>query len=92
MLICVAMTELKGGMRFDEVGQGMGPDTCRGSPGRPLYLSTKNTILKAYDGRFLQIFEAIYKAEYKSAYEAAGIFYEHRLIDDMVAQVLAPMG
>ena len=55
--------------------------------GRPLYLSTKNTILKAYDGRFLQIFEEIYEATYKSEYEALGIWYEHRLIDDMVAQV-----
>lgn len=53
----------------------------------PLYLSTKNTILKAYDGRFLQIFAEIYEAKYKATYEAAGIWYEHRLIDDMVAQV-----
>ncbi len=54
----------------------------------PLYLSTKNTILKKYDGRFKDIFEAIYKKEYQSKYEAAGITYEHRLIDDMVASAL----
>lgn len=54
----------------------------------PLYLSTKNTILKKYDGRFKDIFEEIYVAEYKSKYEAAGIVYEHRLIDDMVASAL----
>ena len=54
---------------------------------RPLYMSTKNTILKRYDGRFLQIFQEIYEAEgYKEKYEKAGIWYEHRLIDDMVAQ------
>lgn len=58
----------------------------------PLYLSTKNTILKAYDGRFLQIFAEIYEAKYKAAYEAAGIWYEHRLIDDMVAQTLKSNG
>jgi len=54
----------------------------------PLYLSTKNTILKKYDGRFKDIFEEIYQAEFKSKYEAAGITYEHRLIDDMVASAL----
>ena len=54
---------------------------------RPLYLSTKNTILKAYDGRFMQIFEAMYQAEYRQRFEAEKIWYEHRLIDDMVAQV-----
>lgn len=54
----------------------------------PLYLSTKNTILKKYDGRFKDIFEAIYETEFKSAFEAAGISYEHRLIDDMVASAL----
>jgi isocitrate dehydrogenase len=54
----------------------------------PLYLSTKNTILKKYDGRFKDIFEEIYKAEFKDKYEAAGITYEHRLIDDMVASAL----
>jgi isocitrate dehydrogenase len=51
----------------------------------PLYLSTKNTILKAYDGRFKDLFMEIYEAEFKEQYEAAGIWYEHRLIDDMVA-------
>lgn len=51
----------------------------------PLYLSTKNTILKAYDGRFKDIFQEIYDKEYKAKYQAAGIWYEHRLIDDMVA-------
>ena len=56
--------------------------------GYPLYLSTKNTILKAYDGRFKDIFAEIFEAEFKSEFEAAGIIYEHRLIDDMVAQVI----
>ena len=56
--------------------------------GYPLYLSTKNTILKAYDGRFKDIFEEIYEAEFKAEFEAAGVAYEHRLIDDMVAQVI----
>ena len=54
----------------------------------PLYLSTKNTILKKYDGRFKDIFEEIYVSKYKAQYEAAGITYEHRLIDDMVASAL----
>lgn len=53
----------------------------------PLYMSTKNTILKAYDGRFLMIFAEVYEAQYKAKFEEAGIWYEHRLIDDMVAQV-----
>jgi hypothetical protein len=54
---------------------------------RPLYLSTKNTILKRYDGRFLQIFQEIYEQQgYKAQFERLGIWYEHRLIDDMVAQ------
>ncbi len=56
--------------------------------GYPLYLSTKNTILKAYDGRFKDIFAEIFEAEFKSEFEAAGITYDHRLIDDMVAQVI----
>ena len=60
--------------------------------GFPLYLSTKNTILKRYDGRFKDLFQEIYDREYKSKYEAAGIWYEHRLIDDMVAQVLKSDG
>jgi len=54
----------------------------------PVYLSTKNTILKAYDGRFKDIFERIYEAEFKERYKIAGITYEHRLIDDMVASAL----
>jgi isocitrate dehydrogenase len=53
--------------------------------GYPVYLSTKNTILKRYDGRFKDLFQEIYEAEFKSNFEAAGITYEHRLIDDMVA-------
>ncbi len=54
----------------------------------PLYLSTKNTILKKYDGRFKDIFEEIYESDYKEKFEKIGILYEHRLIDDMVAAVL----
>ena len=54
----------------------------------PLYLSTKNTILKKYDGRFKDIFEDIYQAEFKATMDTAGITYEHRLIDDMVASAL----
>jgi isocitrate dehydrogenase len=54
----------------------------------PVYLSTKNTILKAYDGRFKDIFQEIYEAEFKTAFDAVGIWYEHRLIDDMVAMSL----
>lgn len=54
----------------------------------PLYLSTKNTILKKYDGRFKDIFEEIYQKEFKQKYAEAGITYEHRLIDDMVAAAL----
>ena len=54
----------------------------------PLYLSTKNTILKAYDGRFKDIFAEVYENEFKDAYKEAGITYEHRLIDDMVASAL----
>ncbi|HTF04551.1 MAG TPA: isocitrate dehydrogenase (NADP(+)) [Bacteroidia bacterium] len=54
----------------------------------PLYLSTKNTILKKYDGRFKDIFEEIYNRDYKAQFEAAKIVYEHRLIDDMVASAL----
>lgn len=54
----------------------------------PLYLSTKNTILKKYDGRFKDIFQDVYEKNYKSKFEALGITYEHRLIDDMVAAAL----
>jgi isocitrate dehydrogenase len=56
--------------------------------GYPVYLSTKNTILKRYDGRFKDLFEEIYESEFKSDFEAAGIIYEHRLIDDMVAAAM----
>jgi isocitrate dehydrogenase len=54
----------------------------------PVYLSTKNTILKTYDGRFKNLFEEIFNAEFKATFDAAGLTYEHRLIDDMVASVL----
>jgi len=54
----------------------------------PVYLSTKNTILKTYDGRFMQIFQEVYDKEFASRFEAVGAFYEHRLIDDMVAACL----
>ena len=54
----------------------------------PVYLSTKNTILKAYDGRFKDIFQAIFDAEFKAEYEKRGLTYEHRLIDDMVASAM----
>jgi isocitrate dehydrogenase len=56
--------------------------------GWPLYLSTKNTILKKYDGRFKDIFQDIFEAEFKTQFAAAGITYEHRLIDDMVASAM----
>ncbi len=56
--------------------------------GLPVYLSTKNTILKGYDGRFKDLFAEIFEAEFKSDFEAAGLTYEHRLIDDMVAAAL----
>lgn len=58
----------------------------------PLYLSTKNTIMKKYDGRFKDIFEEIYQEKFKEDFEKAGITYEHRLIDDMVASVLKMNG
>ena len=54
----------------------------------PVYFSSKNTILKAYDGRFKDIFQTVYDAEYKAEYEKFGITYEHRLIDDMVASAM----
>src|ERR1700740_3153178 len=56
--------------------------------GYPVYLSTKNTIIKVYDGRFKDIFQDVYDREFKAAFEKKGIFYEHRLIDDMVAAAL----
>ncbi len=56
--------------------------------GYPVYLSTKNTIMKAYDGQFKDIFAEVYESEFKAEFEGAGITYEHRLIDDMVAAAL----
>jgi isocitrate dehydrogenase len=56
--------------------------------GYPVYLSTKNTILKGYDGRFKDIFQEVFETEFKAEFESAGIAYEHRLIDDMVASAL----
>jgi isocitrate dehydrogenase len=58
----------------------------------PLYLSTKNTILKRYDGRFKDIFQGIYEKDYKTEFDAKGIWYEHRLIDDMVAYMMKSDG
>ncbi|KAL1718241.1 hypothetical protein EV715DRAFT_201534 [Schizophyllum commune] len=60
--------------------------------GAPLFMSTKNTILKKYDGRFKDIFQEIYEAQYKADFEKKGIYYEHRLIDDMVAQAIKSSG
>jgi isocitrate dehydrogenase len=60
--------------------------------GEPLYMTTKNTILKAYDGQFKDVFQEIYEKEWKAKYEAKKIWYEHRLIDDMVAQSLKSEG
>jgi isocitrate dehydrogenase len=54
----------------------------------PVYLSTKNTILKAYDGAFKDIFQAVYEKDFKTEFEARGLTYEHRLIDDMVASAM----
>jgi isocitrate dehydrogenase len=56
--------------------------------GLPVYLSTKNTIMKRYDGRFKDLFAEVYDAEFKADFDAAGLTYEHRLIDDMVAAAL----
>lgn len=60
--------------------------------GYPVYLSTKNTILKAYDGRFKDIFQQVFDAEFDAKFRAAGLSYEHRLIDDMVAMALKSSG
>ena len=75
---------------FDDSIRDFARATMRFALGRglPLYLSTKNTILKAYDGRFKDIFAEVFEIEFKAEFEAAGITYEHRLIDDMVAQVI----
>jgi isocitrate dehydrogenase len=56
--------------------------------GYPVYMSTKNTILKQYDGRFKDVFEEVFTNEFKASFDAAGLTYEHRLIDDMVASAL----
>ena len=56
--------------------------------GYPVYMSTKNTIMKRYDGRFKDLFQEIFDAEFKDEFDAAGLTYEHRLIDDMVAAAL----
>merc|ERR1712070_630650 len=58
----------------------------------PMYMSTKNTILKKYDGRFKDIFQEIYESQYRKEFESKGIWYEHRLIDDMVAQMVKSEG
>jgi isocitrate dehydrogenase len=58
----------------------------------PVYLSTKNTILKAYDGEFKDLFQEVFDAEFKDRFDNAGLWYEHRLIDDMVAQVIKGEG
>ena len=93
-------------MQFPEAGVAMGmynlDESIRGfarsslnyglATGYPVYLSTKNTILKKYDGRFMDLFQEIYESEFKSRFEAAGLWYEHRLIDDMVAQALKGSG
>ncbi|MGH3663226.1 MAG: NADP-dependent isocitrate dehydrogenase [Micromonosporaceae bacterium] len=60
--------------------------------GYPVYMSTKNTILKAYDGRFKDLFQQIFDEEFKAEYDKAGLWYEHRLIDDMVAQAIKGEG
>ena len=54
----------------------------------PVYMSTKNTIMKTYDGRFKDLFQEVFDAEFKDEFEANGLTYEHRLIDDMVAAAL----
>jgi isocitrate dehydrogenase len=79
--IAVAMYNLDASIRdFARASMRYGLDRCY-----PVYLSTKNTILKRYDGRFKDIFAEVYQAEFEAEFEAAGISYEHRLIDDMVA-------
>ena len=93
-------------MEFPEPGVAMGmynlDESIRGfaracmnyalGRGWPLYLSTKNTILKAYDGRFKDLFEEVFEADFAGRFAEAGVTYEHRLIDDMVAQVLKGRG
>ena len=89
-------------MEFEEPGIAMGmynlDESIRGfarsslnyglGRGWPVYLSTKNTILKRYDGRFKDLFQEVYEAEFEDRFKDKNIFYEHRLIDDMVAQAL----
>ena len=58
----------------------------------PVYFTTKNTILKKYDGRFKDIFEEIYQTKYRKQFEEKKLFYEHRLIDDMVAYAIKSSG
>jgi isocitrate dehydrogenase len=82
--IAVAMYNLDDSIRdFARASMRYGLDR-----GYPVYLSTKNTIMKAYDGRFKDLFQEVYEAEFKADFDAAGISYEHRLIDDMVASAL----
>src|SRR3984957_2767452 len=82
--IAMSMYNLEGSIRnFARASMRYGLDR-----GLPVYLSTKNTILKTYDGRFKDIFAEIFETEFKADFEAAGITYEHRLIDDMVAAAL----
>jgi isocitrate dehydrogenase len=82
--VALAMYNLDGSIRdFARASLRYGLDR-----GVPVYMSTKNTILKAYDGRFKDIFAEIYESEFKERFEEAGLTYEHRLIDDMVAAAL----
>jgi isocitrate dehydrogenase len=82
--IAMSMYNLDGSIRdFARASMRYGLDR-----GLPVYLSTKNTILKTYDGRFKDIFAEIFETEFKADFEAAGITYEHRLIDDMVAAAM----
>ena len=62
------------------------------SKGYPVYLSTKNTILKAYDGRFKDLFQEVFDKEFAAEFKKRGLTYEHRLIDDMVASATPPPG
>ena len=82
--IAMAMYNLDESIRgFARACMGYGLDR-----GYPVYLSTKNTILKAYDGRFKDLFQEVFDNEFKEKFEAANLTYEHRLIDDLVAQVM----
>src|SRR3954462_5563127 len=82
--IAMAMSNLDDSIRdFARASMRYGLDR-----GFPVYLSTKNTIMKKYDGRFKDLFQEVFDAEFASDFEAAGITYEHRLIDDMVAAAL----